>query len=205
MKQQLTIAVDIDDVLSKTVEAFITFSNERWGHTLTTDDYQEAWAEVWNVTIKEAEKRGIEYHDSGAVGRYRPHDSAFDVLKKLSKKYRLIAATSRRKVLMPETEAWMAQHFPGIFSELHYAGMWDRTQNDFDIKRALSNTKTELLQQIGANYLIDDQLKHCVSAHQAGITAILFGEYGWNKNLPEGSEGIIRARDWNEVAEYFNV
>jgi 5'(3')-deoxyribonucleotidase len=35
------IAVDIDDVLSHSARAVAEYSNERWGYSLTEDDFKE--------------------------------------------------------------------------------------------------------------------------------------------------------------------
>ncbi len=67
MKQ--TIAVDIDDVLSVNVPAFINFSNERWGTRLTIDDYSEHWGDMWKVDHDEWGRRAKEFHDSGILSK----------------------------------------------------------------------------------------------------------------------------------------
>jgi uncharacterized HAD superfamily protein len=124
------------------------------------------------------------------------------VLQRLAKKFDLVVVTSRREMLKPETDAWMERHFPGIFKELHYAGMWDDAT---DIPKALAHTKAELCREIGADYLIDDQPKHCIGAAEAGLRCILFGDYRWNKGDQKLPQGITRARHWDDVAEYFDV
>ncbi|HSW99256.1 MAG TPA: hypothetical protein VLF71_05465 [Candidatus Saccharimonadales bacterium] len=200
MKQRKTIAVDIDDVLSKSAEGFIAFSNERWGMALKPEDYQEEWAVVWGVSLDEALERSIAFHASGAVGRYLPNEAAMPALKKLAKAYDLVAVTSRRKLLQPETDAWMERHFPGIFKELHYAGIWDDLQKK-GVEGALKQTKAELCREIGAEYLVDDQIKHCVGAASAGIKALLFGA-GTGTAVPSG---VTPVANWAAVKEYFRV
>jgi uncharacterized HAD superfamily protein len=64
-------------------------------------------------------------------------------------------------------------------------------------------TKTKILAEIGANYLIDDQPKHCIAAAEAGITALLFGDYKWNKDI-ELKTNMVRVKNWQEVTEYFD-
>ena len=200
MKQRKTIAVDIDDVLSRSAEGFIAFSNERWGMSLKPEDYQEEWAVVWGVPLDEALERSIEFHASGTVGNYQPNEAALPVLKKLAKTYNLVAVTSRRRLLQPETDAWMGRHFPGIFQELHYAGIWDELPKD-QVMRALKHTKAELCREIGADYLIDDQIKHCIGAAEAGVQALLFGASGGTKTPTD----VTPVADWSGVERYFHV
>ncbi len=64
-------------------------------------------------------------------------------------------------------------------------------------------TKAHAMREIGAFCLIDDNVEHCEIAAAEGLEAILFGELPWNRNaiLPPG---VRRAKNWQEVAEYFD-
>lgn len=204
MARSSVIAIDIDDVLSASAEGFAVYSNKRWGHTLTTDDYQEEWAKVWGIPLSETLTRAAEFHGSGVVGDYRHFEDALPVLKKLTKNYNLILVTSRRKVLQAETSSWLERYFKGIFKDVHYVGMWDQQRHLVDdVQTSIRATKTQICKEIGASYLIDDQLKHCLDAANAGMTALLFGNYRWNRRdvLPAR---VIRAGNWQAVEEYFD-
>lgn len=202
MKQQ-TIAVDIDDVLSASAEAFIAFSNKQWGLHLSVDDYIEEWAVVWQVDLDEAVRRSELMHTFGAdiIASHRCFEDAYPVLKELSQYFNLIVVTSRRRVLQSATEAWINQYFPDIFSAIHHAGIWD---TDEDITKQVQGTKAAICRELGADYLIDDQPKHCIAAAKAGIPSILFGDYKWSRYdiLPNG---VTRLHSWKEVARYFDV
>lgn len=198
-----TIAVDIDDVLSASAEAFIAFSNKQWGHTLSVDDYLEEWAVVWQVDLDEAARRSDLIHTYGDViiASHRVFDNAYQVLKKLSLRFNLIIVTSRRKVMQPATEEWINQYFPNIFSAIHYAGIWDSEKHISEMVKA---TKADLCLELGADYLIDDQPKHCIAAAEAGIQSILFGDYKWNRYDVVPSR-VTRIHSWAEVEEYFDA
>jgi len=188
------VAIDIDDVLADNAGGLVAWSNARWGMNLTMDDYDEHWGRMWRTDDPEVvERRALEYHDSGAFGQYAHFAEALPVLKRLAKRYRLVIVTSRRSILKPETQGWLDRHFAGVFREVHFAGIYD---NKAQGRHAA--TKTALCRKIGAAYLIDDQPKHCVDAAKAGITALLFGDYAWNRSekLPEG---VVRVRDWVSV------
>lgn len=194
------IAIDIDDVLAANVPAFLAFSNKKWGTHLTIEDFHEDWATMWGVDHSVVEERSMEM-DKAGVFRNHPHfDEALPVLKKLSKSYTLVIATSRRKNLNKDTMEWIEQYFPNIFKEVHYAGIWD----DFSkYKDAHLQTKGELVRQIGADYFIDDQPKHCFAAAEAGIQTLLFGDYPWNRDV-QSSQRIARVHNWQEVEAYFD-
>ena len=84
-----------------------------------------------------------------------------------------------------------------MFSEVYYAGIWDTHAKDAHLAM-----KAEICREIGADYLIDDQTKHCFAAAEAGIPAILYRDYPWNRNgqLPTG---VTRCRTWQDVEQYF--
>jgi len=194
-----TMAIDLDDVIAANVPAFIDFSNKRWGTALTIEDYDEHWTAMWNVDHEEGKRRALEFHASGIVNDYGYDVAAKQVLKKLKKEYKLVIVTSRQKLIEKETLAWIDKHFKGMFDDIRFAGIWDD-----GIAGSHKVTKAEVIQQIGGDYLIDDQLKHCLAVAEAGVPTLLFGDYSWNQTdlLPDG---VIRTHDWQAVAEYFNV
>src|SRR3990167_1583211 len=195
-----TIAVDIDDVLAANAEAFIDFTNQRWGTSLTIDDYDEHWAKVLQVEYEEEKKRILEVYNSRIFANYRPFLDAVPVLKQLAKRYKLVILTSRQRLLNKDTKIWLDKHFANIFSEIHHSGIWDDWQKHS--REKIKYTKSQVAAQIGADYLIDDQIKHCLAAAEAGIEALLFGDYTWNrlKKLPPR---VTRVKDWQAVLEYF--
>ena len=199
MSVRKTIAIDIDDVLADNAGGFVEFSNARWGTHLTPEQYDEHWAKIWEIDNQETERRATIFHESGAFTRYRHDDSALPVLRRLSQDFNLLVLTSRRTQTQGDTRLWLHEHYPGIFTDetIHFAGIWD-TVNDQSIAR----TKGDLVEALGADYLIDDQLKHCQSVALNGKRALLFGNYAWNQTdlLPKG---VVRVDDWLAVERYF--
>jgi 5'(3')-deoxyribonucleotidase len=199
MKSKRVIAVDVDDVLAAEAEFIIAYGNKHWGHTLTVDEYQENWAAMWGVDIDELERRAAELHRPGLLTSYRLIDGAKEALQTLKKRYDLVILTSRRQVVKEETMAWLNDVFGGVFREVHFTGFWDTISAESHLL-----TKGELAKQIGAEYLIDDQPKHCVAAAEAGVQSLLFGDYYAevrNITLPPK---VTRCKDWSEVLEFFD-
>lgn len=193
--RRLTIAIDCDDVLAENAVGFISFSNERWGTSLSVDDYNEHWAEMWGVDNKEVERRAAEFHESSAMRGYGHIGGALDVLNRLSDRHHLVITTSRRLQMRSDTLAWIDEHFPGIFSSsaVYFAGIWDEVSSN-----SHRMTKGELISQINADVLIDDQLKHCMAVAESGRRALLFGDYQWNK-LDKLPDRVNRCVSWLEV------
>lgn len=194
------IGVDIDDVLSRSAEGFAGFSNQHWGKKHQAEDYTEDWAAFWNVSLEEALRRVEEVYASGLFGKFLHFEAALSALHQLAQKYELIVITSRQTTAKADTDEWVRQHFPNIFSAVHYAGIWDA---DADPYHLLKQTKAELCRDLGVHYLIDDQPKHCIAAAEGGIDALLFGDYGWNRSVTLPT-GVTRVKDWRSVVDYFN-
>lgn len=196
-----TIAVDLDDVLAANAEAFVAYSNERWGTNLHVDDFTEHWGELWQIEHDEVIRRAEEYHTSGAVKKYRHFPEAKPVLKKLAENYRLILVTSRRRLIKKDTRDWIDRYFPGLFDDLIFAGFYDDTTNT----NPYGQTKADIISFHSADFLIDDQPKHCIASARAGIPALLFGDYAWNRDINELPNGVTRVSDWAAVQDYFNA
>jgi uncharacterized HAD superfamily protein len=193
-----TIAVDIDDVLAASAQAWVDFSNDKWGTNLTVEDYDEDWAKMWQIDHESMKKRALVIYKSGTVKKVKRYKDAMPVLKWLAKRYKLVITTSRVRHTQVDTIEWLDEHYPSIFEEVHFAGFYDDLKED-----APKHTKADLLREIGADYLIDDHPKHCFAAAEVGIKSILFNEYVWSRNLGKLPKGVTRAYNWQEVLEYF--
>lgn len=192
------IAVDVDDVLAVGAQGFIDFSNQKWGTKLTIEEYDERWARMWGVDHAEEIRRANIVYAERVIRSFKALEEARDVLMNLKQSYRLVIATSRVRKIQADTEEWITDNFGDIFEEVHFAGFYD------DLKPGShKHTKAELLQSIGADYIVDDHPKHCVAAAKAGVRAILFGEYPWNRDT-ELLPNMARALDWHEVERYFD-
>lgn len=192
-----TIAIDIDDVLSDSVPAIIAFSNQHWGTHLTRADYNDDWMGMWGISRDETYARADQMNSYEFRTGLAVKPGAKQAVEQLKSAYKLVLVTSRRSQLKEATYDWVDKHFAGMFEAVHFAGMWD-VRSD----RSKSATKTGVCMRIGAQYLIDDQPKHCIDAANHGICAILFGDYPWNELRTEPS-GVKRAYEWAEVREHF--
>lgn len=192
------VAVDIDEVLAANAPSLVAYTNETWGMNLTVDDYHEHWAELWQTDHEETMRRAKQYNLSGVMESMGHFEDAKEVLVTLSEHYELIIVTARRREIAAVTKEWIERHYSGIFSDIHHAGIWDTEHPD-----ASTYTKADICQEVGAAYLIDDQAKHCNAVQTAGIQAIMFGDYPWNRGS-DLVEGVVRCRDWDKVGEYFS-
>ena len=115
MDTKPVIAIDIDDVLASSAAGFVAWSNETYGTHLIPEDYQEHWAEMWQIELEEAKKRAEEFHLTDRVGTYDAILDAKETLNHLKTRFNLVLLTSRRRCLEKLTEGWIEKHYPGVF------------------------------------------------------------------------------------------
>ncbi len=192
-----TVAVDIDDVLALSVDKFIEWSNARFGTNIKFDDYVEDWSLLWNISQTETTKRVNKMYKEGLPARYSHVSEAVEVLNKLKTDYELIIATARRSAEHQITRDWIEKHYPAVFKNVHFAGIWDEIT-----EHSPKKTKARLCRELGVDYLIDDQIKHCLGASGVGVKALLYGDYPWNRDvtLPKHIERVL---NWKEIEDYF--
>lgn len=193
------IAIDFDEVLSEQNQAVRRFINKNYGHShkhedyLVEGDYWGYWEDIWGVDHEEGEKRLRHFWDS-ELAKQKPLQGAVKAVKTLKLNYKLIVVTSRNEEFMEVTHEWLDKHLRGVFDHVKFTST-----------RGLkaSGVKAGVLKDIGASYLIDDNLEHCTAAARENIKALLFGNYGWTKGRKVPGE-ITRVKNWEEVLVYFN-
>lgn len=192
-----TIAIDIDNVLAASAESFVVISNRLFGDHITVADFNEDWQKMWGVDHEEAERRGEVLRANKYQKDYQPVEGAIQAVNELGKRYNLVLVTSRGKFVEELTRNWLKQHFDYPFEQIVFADFWDDIKNSKD---GHLRHKGDLFTQVGADFVIDDQLKHCMAAAEQDVQAILFGDYSWNQanKLPYG---LFRCKNWSEVIE----
>lgn len=194
------IAVDIDDVLADESSVIRPFINERFNLQLSKADYEIPgayrgyWERVWGVSAVEGRQMYDEYVASGAKSALHTVPGAIQAIEALKQKYRLAIITARRDHLMDLTHSWLNEHFPNTFEDVKFAQIWDD---------GTKVPKAQIARELNAAYLIDDSAEHCLLANEAGITSLLFGDFGWSKGVDIPSS-IVRVADWEAIQEYFD-
>jgi 5'(3')-deoxyribonucleotidase len=197
-----TIAADLDDVVSNERHAVMHFANELHGLGLTEADfavegpYWSYWEHVLKRHVSEdkADQFNDLYKEAEVWRRHEPQAGAIEALGTLRESHDLAIVTSRGDLKGKATFEWLEQHFPDVFRKVEFVQLWGQRG---DV------TKAVICQALGAEWLIDDNPGHCALAAEAGVQGLLFGEYGWNRNV-EIPKGVTRVRNWQEVLEYFD-
>ena len=198
MKQ--IIAVDIDDVLADSTTALRNVVNSTYNLSITDDaytvsgGYHKYYERVWeraghkNVVSKEYLNQMMIENQS----HINVHQGAHEAINKLSKNYDLLIVTARNQSWEQATYDWVDFNFPGTFQSIVFGGQ----RNDPE-----QRTKGQVCKQYGVNWLIDDNVVHCTDAYNSSVTPILFGNYGWQLDIPNY---INRCENWDEIIRYFN-
>jgi 5'(3')-deoxyribonucleotidase len=193
-----TIAVDIDDVLADYAETFIETSNRLFGTTIDRASYTEDWYSLWNVPDEEVMARREVLFATDMHQVIMPKNGALEVLDRLADRYRLIIITSRHQTVRAATLEWINAHYPVIKEEdVNFSGVWDDGN-----RNAAQRTKGDIAANLGIDFLIDDQQKHCNAVAERGIKALLFGP---QQTLNTIHDKITLVTNWEEVARYFDV
>lgn len=103
----------------------------------------------------------------------KPIPHAFETLQMLKQEYDLHIVTSRQFAIQDTTLEWIEQHYPGLFSAVHFGNHYS--------KEGKVRSKPEMCRDIGAVLLIDDSLQYAMHCYKADIPVILFGDYAWNQ------------------------
>jgi 5'(3')-deoxyribonucleotidase len=186
------IAVDLDDVLFDFVGTFFEWHNLRYQTELTPEDMvvDSLW-QVWGGTKEQANKRVPMFFGDVNLLAIEPVHGARETLDRLRDEFRFAIVSARDPSALAISEAWIEKFLPGIFDPI-YLGI----ANPMTASKSI--TKAKVCKQLGATFLIDDQLVNAEACVDEGIGALLFGDYPWNQR-ESLSKGIVRAKDWNVV------
>lgn len=196
------IAIDLDDVVADSTEALRLEANKLPGVNLTREHYQiegEYWAyyeAVWAANkvdhLVSFDKLQSDMAASQShVGLIK---GAKEALQKLSKKYRIILVTSREVNWIEATNRWVEDNLGSLVERVVFVHH----------KNSDGRTKGDACNEIGAEWLIDDNIQHCESALEKGVKVLLFGNYGWNRRAIFLDNLNPRTKNWSEVLEYFD-
>lgn len=201
-RQQLTIAVDVDEVLGRFVHSLNAFCEETYSCQYHVKDYfVYDFARVWQCSQDESNRRVHEFFDSvhfrdGIEVIPGSYDSLVRLKERISG-IKLNVVTSRQHVIQDHTMEWLEHHFPDTFDAVYFG-------NHFALE-GVSKKKSEICSEIGASVLIDDNPVYAMECAQAGIKVLLYDwelEYPWSKtNEGPIHDNIVRVSSWLEVEE----
>lgn len=187
----MTIAIDIDDVLSDTFTNFIAYYDRKEGIALEKKDFMNyPWIDKNGDMDKRMAMRAAEFIESGLLATHKPIRGSRQAVASLAKEHILIPITSRDLNFKPATIDWVEKYFPNQFKRIFFS-------SEIPSQEILGG-KGDVCRHIGAEILIDDYQEYIIDADKHGIKGIIFTQ-PWNLNQAENSN-IKRANNWAEVA-----
>ncbi|KAL4419874.1 hypothetical protein ABPG75_006972 [Micractinium tetrahymenae] len=200
---RLRVAVDVDEVLGRFLHSLNKFCLEEYGMQYDVSDYHVYdFAKIWRCAQDESNHKVHEFFKSHhfAAG-IETIPGAYDSLLRLRAACDLMVVTSRQHCIQEPTLEWLEEHFPEVFTEVHFG-------NHFALE-GQSRKKSEICKAIGAEVLIDDNPAYAQECAAAGIHVLLYDwqhAYPWCKTADGPChDRITRVRDWCEVEQVLGV
>lgn len=191
------IAIDIDDTIADTTELIRLIVNSLYKVNIPREayrsqgDYWGYYVRVWaeyglnDLKLDDIEDKTEELANINLL------PSALYVIQQLFNKFDIVLITARRQEKATLTRQWVKSKFAGMNIAVHFS---EAHKNESNM------TKGQICKQLGALFLIDDNVDHCEGALSQGVTPLLFGQYGWQRAVPDS---ITRCKDWPSVLDYF--
>lgn len=201
MSHKFVIAVDIDDVIADSTESLRRLVNKRLGVNLTKEDYKvpgdyrKYYEHVWSQYNLTDKIKYVDLEDEMIISQSHVPlmAGAEEAVHELGKISRIIFITARHVSWEQATREWFKDVLAHDDIELYFSeGM----------RNTGAMTKGQLCRQLGADWLIDDNPRHLLTAWKEGIRTILFGDYGWHHAV-DTPDTTVRCKDWRQVMEYF--
>lgn len=190
----MTIAVDIDEVLSELMIKFLEYYNDIHKTSFTNEHfYCYNWARVFNIS---EEKKNEIYGSFCALGHLRDLktiEGSVDGIKRIKKKHKLIIITNRALTLKNDTEHWLKRHYPHSFEKIIY------TKKNIS---GLAKSKHEICQEINANLIIEDDATYADNFANGKTKLLLFSQ-PWNQRAGE-HDNLVRVHSWNDIYNVIN-
>ncbi|KAJ3113095.1 hypothetical protein HK100_002097 [Physocladia obscura] len=194
----------MNQVLCATIKALVEFHNANYDTKLAVKDFVTYnYEDIWGGTREEAIAKVREFYGSSHFSEHMTVvPGAKEALISLKVHFDLVIVTARQELVHAETHRFVAEHFPNIFTEVHFANHFLTPE---EATRLVSKTKSELCREVGASILIDDSLVHALDCAKSGLRVFLFdheGAYGWNKLASDDNElptNIERVHQWSDI------
>jgi uncharacterized HAD superfamily protein len=186
------IVLDCDDVLVNLQHGYALWHNRKYGTRFdpeTLDIY--GIRALLGLTREENQHRFWEYHQEIEVNPVlvSPMPDAVKYVSLLARDHLLAVLSSRAWHLTPITVGTADHHFGNdTFADIRHASEGHDQVTG----------KDDVCLEFNADLIVDDHPKHALACAEAGIPAVLFGNYPWNRE-PISHPLVHRAANWQEA------
>lgn len=184
------IGVDIDEILSETVKAFLFFYNAEYGTTFIFDEVIDySFAKQFGITRDEERQAIQDFFGSKLALDIPTVPESIKCIKDLSQRHELYAISSRPPQLIELTKSWLDDNFPGCFREIIL------TNSHFDATK----TKSDVCRTLSLDMFIDDQIIYAEDCARVCAKVLLMNK-PWNQTnivIPN----VLRVKSWQEIVQ----
>jgi uncharacterized HAD superfamily protein len=188
----MKIGVDLDEVLADFLSAFIEYHNAAYKTSLAREQFcsYRFW-ETWGGTREEAIRKVYDFHETPYFKNMKPIAGSQEAVGVLKERNDLIIVTSRQDDIAKATRTWISQHFPNVFSDIHFTNHYSQNGGVTTKKQICDAAKVDLLIEDILEYALD-----CLSPKRK----ILLLDCPWNR-AAELPQGIHRVHCWEEILD----
>jgi len=186
----MIIAIDIDEVLSDTLNHVLEGYNESRNTSFKREDFINYHYEVILSNDKESPKDIWDNFIRTKGHEIKPIEGAVEAVKKLALKHDLLILTSRSGEYAEITKNWLLNNF-NIPIRIIY------TNNFFGESHT---KKSDFCSDEGVDIVIEDQARHALDcADVCKVVYLLDSPWNQNETLPEN---VKRVYSWEEIIEH---
>lgn len=185
----MKIALDLDEVLSATLDELLKFHNEMFATRLEKKDIKvyELWR-TWKTSQKQEDEELLQFFDSEYGKKVKPVKWAVQGVKELKKKHELYVVTARYALLKSHALEWIEKYFPNTFKKVYFS-------TDYNGEKT---RKWKICIEHGFKVLVEDKRTAVLEAAENKVKAILL-DNPWNQGeLPENAK---RVYNWKEIVK----
>ncbi len=189
------IAVDLDEVLSETIDQVLEVNNYQVnGMKITKEDVSSYYfheIERLNLWIEDDVEIFDKLWNSDKKREVKPLGWALEKLNELkSEWYKFIIITARRDILREYTEKRIETYYQWIFDEIVFTNHYSEN----------AVPKSEICKQKWIEIMIEDNLDYAMDMASVGVKMYLIDK-PWNKQYnPEIHKWISKVNGWNEIS-----
>ena len=191
------IGIDMDDVLIRFLDGFLSFHNTKYDSNFNPNDFDtfDFWKTL-GCTHDESVRRVHDFFESEEFANLDPVPGAVDAVNSLAELYDLYIITARPDSLSDKTHSWIERHFAGCFKGIFFT-------NGFEAEEK-RRKKSEFCAKVGAEVMIDDSANHARDCSAACSKVLLFNK-PWNIRREDMPEAVSRVRNWNDILEEISL
>lgn len=191
---QKTIAVDLDEVLSETINQVLEVNNyEVNGMKIVKEDVSSYYLheiERLNLSIEDSVGLFDKLWNSDKKWEVKPIEWALEKLNELkSEWYKFMIITARRDFLKEYTEERVKKNYPWIFDEIVFTNHYSEN----------AVPKSEICKQKWVEIMIEDNLDYAIDMANIGVQIYLIDKPRNKQYNPEIHKWIMKVYGWNEI------